>query len=203
MNADDFNDWRERYDSMSVADQRQFYSRVWTEYPDQRHHDPDAAIAFFASIPPRLRVQEIGGWQGHLAKRILENYPARSWDNYEICKEAVENSVVDSRTYRALTINSWPWGQDNHRYDVLVMTHCLEHMRFHEFVLLLASGNWGWIFLESPLALGPTDWTDYMGTHIFEQGWESVLTALRVQAYEIVEERRLGDQHGVVWARRP
>ena len=133
MNAEDCNEYREKYPDMSDEQLVAWHSRLWREHRKQKHFNSDAIQRFFAGIKRDCYVTEIGGWDGEMAKSMLAKHDnILTWDNYEICEEARENSVCSDDRYVARHPDDFCC-----RADVLVASHVLEHMSADEIVLAL------------------------------------------------------------------
>jgi len=66
----DFDVWRARYDDMTFAEHQDFNAAIAEQYPEQQSWDRKACRRF---IEERhlIDIVEVGGWDGGLAKRML------------------------------------------------------------------------------------------------------------------------------------
>lgn len=196
MTIDDFNEWRKNYDQMSYGDQVEFYNRVAIEHPSQLAFDTEAFSQFFAHIVRQqkvISVLEFGGWKGELADKILSIYSdfILFWTNYEISQKAIENTVCRHFQYYATISHDYLWNIYLPRATVFVSSHAIEHIKEHELELLFRAlpQSIRWIGLQAPLAMGPTDWTNYHGSHILECGWAKIIEILKSCDFELFMER--------------
>lgn len=191
-----FNMWRETYDTMSFQDQVEFYSQIAQAFPNQRQYNKDEVLFFFGLLQDfeSLNVLEIGGWKGELADEILSDPISgvvKKWDNMEICQDAVHNPVCSDERYQVVVQDDFPWNcQDGWEdYDVLVLSHVLEHMKADNFrALVKLLPNVKQIYIDAPIEedTGGVDWQGYLGTHILEIGWKDVVRLL--EQYNFVEK---------------
>lgn len=186
-----FDHWREQYDSMTLQDQsefhREFYKR-WTvvhQHGDDRPVDAFFNMAFHA-LPSR--VLEIGGWDGAAAARVLPHHAnILEWRNIEFAEDAVANPVCYDERYVAEVPQVWPWEEWHTGYNVLFMQHVIEHMRYWQFELLLAScPDVEWVFIQSPLDMDGRSWKGYPGCHILEVGWNQIDDLMTAQGFDLV-----------------
>ena len=186
-----FDRWREQYDTMSLQDQTEFHREFYKRWTIVHQHGDDFPVdAFFDALASELvGVLEIGGWDGAAAKRILPKHAnILEWLNVEFCEEAVEGSVCDDERYVAEVPARWPWENLYQGYNVLFMQHVIEHMKFDEFKRLLdVCPEVEWVFIQSPLDMGPHDWTGYPGCHILEVGWAAIEQHMNSKGFEVVK----------------
>lgn len=199
----DWDRWRAEYDELSYEEQVEFYGRAFELYPVQRSFDVDAAGEFLDAMKPML-VLEIGGWDGALAAVCLDRDPKITvWRNLEICRAVVEAHPGTDARYEPVVPDQFVWDQpDLGGWDVLVMSHVAEHMRWHELqrVLSLASGADG-IYLAMPIPEnGPCNWSGYDGTHILEVGWAEITEFLAGLGFVAMGEPRTREVR--CWRRR-
>ena len=101
---------------------------------------------------------------------------------------AIKQGNLDSKDerYGASALYKWPWEQEWEGYQVLFLQHVVEHMRYDQFEMLISQvTDAKSVFIQSPLELGPTDWTGYNGAHIIEEGWVGIDAAMIRQGYVI------------------
>ena len=174
----DWDQWRADYDSTLYEAQQEFYSVVWAKYPGQKRFNSTAVQRFFSDLTAR-RVIEVGGWTGEMAALCLGRDPdIQFWRNYEICREAVEHSVVADPRYEAVSPN-WVWDLPTSTFagfDVLVLSHVAEHMRGRNLrsLVSVATPSVQHVYVESPIGPEGRDWIGYHGTHILECGWNDI-----------------------------
>ena len=177
----DWNAYRASYDSMTYDQVADYHERVWDIHPDQRHYSREHMDTFFDSLGP-VRVVEVGGWRGEAAAQILDRYPVMAWDNYEICRGAVQSPVLTDDRYRAIHPTDWPWHIPIVGYDVAVLAHLIEHIRATQLRFLiewLAAGGIRHIYVEAPLREVGRSWRGQSSAHVLEIGWPEVVELLR------------------------
>jgi hypothetical protein len=176
---------------MSLQDQTEFHREFYRRWTVVHQHGDDRPVdMFFDMIEPELvGVLEIGGWDGTAAARVLPMHAnILEWNNVEFCEEAVEGSVCWDTRYVAQSPAKWAWDCDNRGYSVLVMQHVIEHMKFDQFKALMDSAtDIEWAIIQSPLDMGPHDWTGYPGCHILEVGWSDIETFMATRGFEVVK----------------
>jgi hypothetical protein len=187
-----FDEWRDKYDSMTIEDQmefhREFYKR-WTvvhQHGDDRPVDAFFDMAFHA-LP--VNVLEIGGWDGAAAARVLPRHPnIMEWLNVEFAKDAVDNPVCTDDRYKAEVPTVWPWFVQYEGYSVLFLQHVVEHMKFDQFQRLInhAAVDAEWVFIQSPLDMEPRSWKGYPGCHILEVGWNQIDEFMAESGFDLV-----------------
>jgi methyltransferase family protein len=183
----DWDAWRRDYDSMTVADQRAFYDRVFEQYPEQARFSVKALGRLLDEIDRPVNVIELGGWDGGFAAEMLALNPRiLSWTNFEISKAAVEASVCADARYLGWALDEWYWELD-HAADVFVASHVLEHLKLRDVRAVFDATTCGWMFLQAPLADGATNWRGYRGTHILEAGWGTLTSELDARGYDLLD----------------
>ena len=174
-----FDVWREKYDEMTLEDQTEFHREFYKRWTVVHQHGDDRPVDEFFKLldsdEPQY-VLEIGGWDGAAAARILPDYGnIHEWRNVEFCEEAVVGSVCTDERYYPQVPEVWPWEAEYLGFNVLFMQHVIEHMKFDQFKALMgACPDIDWVFIQSPLDMGPHDWTGYPGCHILEVGWNDI-----------------------------
>lgn len=179
----DWDGWRENYDAMTFADQREFYKTVAAHFPDQSHHNAEVAHTFFDEIGP-CTVAELGGWDGALAGEMLARHPIELWTNYDL---VVVPQVCASPRYRLQALTRPLWDAPVEA-DAFVAMHVIEHVKAIELARLVAQLRVRECLIESPLEDGPTDWSGYSGTHVLELGWDGVDGLFERAGFEITHE---------------
>lgn len=187
----DWQSYRASYPTLSYADVARFHEDVWAAFPVQEQHSRSALDAFFAGPQP-VRVVEVGGWRGEAAARTLAAHPEiRSWDNFEICRQAAEAPVTSDVRYAGIHPASWAWEQDPRPYDAAVLSHVIEHMSGRQVAALigwLAACGVSRVYVEAPINDKPRTWHRSENAHVLEIGWTAVIA--------------LFDRHGYVVAHR-
>jgi glycosyltransferase involved in cell wall biosynthesis len=183
-----FDNWREKYSTLSDAEQKLLHN-IWEEkYPDQRHFsvaDFKIVLDTVKHFEPKITVAEAGGWKGELAASILpQERTIVSWENHEITGQAVTKSVCRDARYRAIYESKFRWWEDLALTDnFLVMSHFLEHVSSDDCEKLLARivdwENVKFVYIDAPLLFYKSDkWDNYYGSHINRMTWMDVMTRL-------------------------
>lgn len=171
-----FNGWREAYDGMSWQEQKDFYNKLVEAFPDQCTFHPEMSTRFFRNIPKKSWVMELGGLDGRTADFILKkNNQIDRWVNYEVCS-IIENYCKDKR-YKYFVSNDFPWKLDLRFYDILYLSHILEHIKEKDIrAILRQTSETKYIYADVPIPnkTEEINWTNYLGTHILEIGWEDL-----------------------------
>lgn len=174
----DWNEWRDRYDTLTFAKQQSFYDRVYEEYPEQARFDVDALMALLQLVPGEPTIVELGGWNGGFAAEILRrDRRIRSWTNHEISELAVRDSACADPRYYGIVLHDWYWAH-RHDADVLVASHVVEHLRLVDVVRAILATDCRFMYLQAPLEDRPTSWHNYRGSHILEVGWDGLTAAI-------------------------
>jgi len=196
--AEPFNEWRRKYDGMSYDSQVAAHRKFWMDYPQQVQFNAEEILIFFLFV--RLsswkvtgdvfhNVLELGGWKGEMAKHVLSQFPLiKKWHNIELCEDAIKESVCDSEKYSVEILPDFFWKADFNAesYDVLVLSHIVEHIKATEFVGILEKAKWvKYLYIDAPIAdlTSEVDWTDYAGTHVLEIGWRDLHALILKQGF--------------------
>jgi hypothetical protein len=184
----DWDAWRREYaEGMSVAELRDFYSRVWELHRDQRCHSKNTCAVAIAEIRPRW-VLELGGWDGELGKSMLDAYPEiRRWTSVEICPEAVRATRArEDPRLSVICPGDWWFWERRWECDLFVASHVIEHMTAEELGRTFCAVEAYAMYLEAPLEEHGRSWTGYAGSHILEEGWDWVDTCLGHLGHELM-----------------
>lgn len=157
----DWDGWRRDYETMTFADQVAFYEQVARLHPTQEHWD-DGLVRMFLETNRAKSVDEIGGWDGKLAREILSKYHRQlTWTNYDL----VDVGQPDVPGYLFRLLESWPW-EAKFEGEALILSHVVEHLSAEHLELLAASVDHRWIYQDSPLPETTPRWSGYTGSHI-------------------------------------
>lgn len=201
----DCDAWRAAYPTASYADHQAALSAVWAEYPEQRHFDVALVSSAIAAWSPR-RVVELGGWDGELASAMLDDHAAiASWRNVELCREAAASGAGllarHGARYDASELGDWYWSR-RWSCDLFVASHVIEHLSAEHLDLVLGATDARALFMDAPLADGPTDWAGVSAMHALEFGWTGVTAMCRRHGYALAWEREHAtDPASGGWAR--
>jgi hypothetical protein len=171
----DWDGWRAGHGSLSFSANQRFASEFYQICQDQNFHTLAQVEGFMDYFEPKT-VVEIGGWRGELASSLLndETLDIQSWTNYEICLEAVRDSVCTDSRYHpvGLTENLW----DGHiiEADAFVAAHVIEHLTPEELEKLVSLLDVECVYFEAPLLEPGQTWDGYDGSHILTFSWDDV-----------------------------
>lgn len=185
-----FDDWRDAYDSMTYEEHSRYFDAIYEQFPQQSHCTRHEAHAFFQEQPNGCRVLELGGWDGSMARILLDEFPGIvHWTNVEICRAACIAGGMEAPRYSAHTPDGWLWEQDRLPHaDVLFASHSFEHLRAEQIDRLLARllGIRA-AYIEAPLAESADnfDWTGDLSTHLLEIGWRQLEERFLQHGYHV------------------
>ena len=180
---EDFDHWRERYDTLTFAQQQEYHNQLEEWYPEQAHFNFEAA-KYAINTTGSFVILEAGAWKGDLCKRIMDErfyeYPEHHtlWYAIELCPNAIEKRVTKEIQYLYIDRFDW-WNQHGHilAFDLFIATHFIEHLSDEHLTELL---NWLYyvsmpaIYFESPISEHGQEWDGYEGTHKLTFGWQKV-----------------------------
>lgn len=192
-----FDLWRESYDEWPYTSHQRFYNMVAKAFPEQKKYDANIVLGAFTHALSLhghpLRVWELGGWDGALAKEMIEacGDSITKWYNIEICQHIIERGWDDGgKVYFAASPPSWVWEYPRifKRYDIAILSHVIEHLSWsHLSKLLAALKEIPCLYIQTPLALGQkpheTEWMGTMSTHKLEVGWNQIKRYLSALGY--------------------
>jgi hypothetical protein len=180
----DCDEFRRNYDNWTVKDHKEFYRQVYEVAPKQSHSAPDLVADAIVQCGPQ-RILEIGGWDGELAVGMLERFTfIENWTNVEICSQAVRYGYRHER-YTALSPKAWFW-ERQWEGDMLVASHCIEHMSAAHLEALVRSASVDCFFFDAPLMDEPTSWWGSSTTHVLEVGWNGVTEIMNRCGYDLI-----------------
>ena len=181
----DWDGWREGYDQMPWAEQQAYYAEVAERYPRQEHYSREVADNFFGRYRPRS-VVELGGWDGSLARYVLEQpHAPEQWCNYDLVRVP---QVCTAPGYQLHVLGRPLWEAGAVVADAFVATHVIEHIRAHELGRLVGCLRVRACLVEAPLRPEPQPWAGYCGTHILEVGWQGVDALFAGAGYQAAAE---------------
>jgi hypothetical protein len=182
-----WDNWRDKYRSMTFKDHVAFYSEVAKTYPNQRFGSVEPIVAFLKEKRPS-KVAEVGGWKGELAVDAnAAGVDVGVWVNYEISDVMPVADVPD--WYVHVQLEDWLWNyEDVSKVDALLFIHSAEHMLADELVQTVQKLDPEYIVIQSPLNDDPIDWRGFGGTHILEVGWDGVASRLGSIGYSEISK---------------
>jgi hypothetical protein len=187
--TDVLNDWRRTYDELSYIDQSKMYDKLHKMLPDQHRFDPAKLGEFIEKAGNGLKILEIGGYNGALAKEFLDKYDPykiRSWRNIDISQKAIEESVCDDPRYLAQFETDFFWNLEYpEEFDLVIMSHVVEHIKAENLEEFLKKAKIKYLYIDAPLPeREKPNWVNYPGTHIFEHSWEELELLLLVYKFK-------------------
>ncbi len=184
-----FNKWRAAYDSMSSTEHLAFANAAEKKWPDQKSFKALFFEEVFRSYPfYPLRVLEVGGWKGELAKISLERVNnIIYWRNVDFCTAALAKTVpidFDRYEFECPATHTWFTQPRIEEFDVFVSAHMIEHLSDAHLLELLKYVNGIPILaIEAPITMEGQTWDNYYGTHILGMGWTRIIEELKGYGY--------------------
>ena len=175
----EFDQWREKYDSMTIQEQVEYHNDLESRYPEQAHYHYENIKEVLEQLNNNSNVLEFGCWKADLAERALNEYPnIFSWVGIEICQSAIEKTRCLSSKFSYIIPKDFNWFETtiiNSNVDCIIATHFIEHLSNEHFNSLAkyCKGVKDVLF-EAPLGDDNQDWTGYLGTHKLNYGWNEV-----------------------------
>jgi len=202
----DFDAWRAGYDSMTYAENVEFYRKVADEYPEQRYYNAPAVLRFltWATEYEAVDVLELGGWKGELADEMLPLFGGiRSWLNVEIAPQVIDARCSEPR-YSVIVPDDYLWNLDADltKYRVLVASHVIEHLKVADIHRLLERlSDIRYFYIDAPLPDTPSAWGNGESSHIIEIGWDGLVALVESHGFTLRD--RADGQHGpAMWFQR-
>jgi len=188
-----FDRWRKNYDEATDEQQREFYSRMFREYPKQESYHLTSVIRFIEAIRDPY-VFEFGGWDGQLAAETLYFCPnVEEWTNFDCCHQAVTSTAQRDHRYHPMPCEFNVWDTTREHFNTLVAAHSIEHIRQEQFHKLIDSlPDLEYVYIDSPLSAKTQNWHGYEGTHIYEAGWDKTIADLAERGFVRVARWRTG-----------
>jgi hypothetical protein len=184
--------YRNKYYSLSFGQKFKKANKWLNQYPEQAHFDLIPVNYWLENIVPGpALILEIGGWRGDLAEKALAGSEHIAlWHNYDLIKYNSYQKCSDER-YRLITLNDYLWHlSPSIEYNALIATHMIEHISWQEFTELA-----GWlpssiitVLFEAPLPASDENfsWKGDHSSHVFEKGWEQVITEMKKHEFSVV-----------------
>ena len=177
--------FRNQYDSISFKQLVKMANEWLHEYPEQASFDlPLIELWFDKFVNKPTYILEIGGWRGDLAESILsKNDFILCWDNFDLISDTSTQKCHNKR-YQQIHLSNYIWDcKVDIKYNSLIATHVIEHLKWRELVLLIRwiPDNIKTVLFEAPIVQSAEnfDWTGHYSTHILEKGWEQVINEMR------------------------
>lgn len=194
---EEFNRYRQDYDTLTFSDLKTIHSRWHKMYPNQKRFNENFFSTGLNNVineeGESIKVIELGGHNGQLALESLKRWPKISWLNVEIVNRGTIEGLKD-RNYKAHILSDQIWKElsDIKDYDVFVSSHVIEHLMNRQLETLI---NWliknqtKHILLDTPIKAEGQTWSDYFGAHLLEMGSNQV-KGLLAGTYELIKEEK-------------
>ena len=82
--ANEFDEWRSKYDTMSSNEQVEYYNEIEELYPEQAHYNYENVKIVLELGKKNADVLEFGTWKADLCETALKEYEINSWTGIEI-----------------------------------------------------------------------------------------------------------------------
>lgn len=189
----EFDVWREKYDSMSLEEQVEYHNDLELRYPDQAHYTypiVEEVLNLVNSL--NIDILEFGSWKADMANRALSQFPnIKQWNGIEICKNAIEKTNCNDERFNYIFPNKFNWFEDKRKIktDVIFATHFIEHLSNHHFEQLVKYVKGAkYVYFECPITDGGQTWMGDVSTHKLEYGWNDVIRLMGEQSYKVYKK---------------
>lgn len=194
-----FDEYRAVYKSLTFEDLKLLH-KIWSErYPIQRYWV--RTFGFYMDCieyvikdlkRKKLKIVELGGYDGELASFVLKKYPRLSWLNIEIQKHDATPSLMNYDYYEhVLSKQVWEENINLTEYDIFLSTSTLEHFTNEEFVKILnylVSNKIKYLVLKIPIAPNGQTWEGARSSHLLTMGSNQMKRLLN-KSYTMVVEK--------------
>jgi len=180
-----FNEWRNKYDQMTLAEQIEYHNVIEAEYPEQAHYTYENVKQVLSD---GISVLEFGCWKADLAQRAISEYKIKNWKGIEICTAAIEKTICTAKEFSYIIPKDFNWFATTKRpkCDVIIATHFIEHLSGEHFEQLAEyCKGVPLIYFEAPLSNEGESWEGYTGTHKLTYGWNKVNEIMLSKGYHI------------------
>lgn len=202
MDNKKFDQWRERYNEMSMEEQVAYHNDIEKHYPDQAHYNLGWAIEAIKEAkrgedPPLAKVLEFGAWKGDMAQELIPMLKTQLWVAVEICENAIQKTHCNQAGFSYFKPNQFDWWNSNKarsvlhtiKPDIIVATHFIEHLSNQHFEELIGfCQTVPAIYFEAPLTDEGNTWEGYLGTHKLEYGWNQISELLSRYGYSLIKD---------------
>ena len=180
----EFDKWRNRYDTMTTQEQMQYHNELERRYPEQNHYNYQTLKEALRLSPDAFSVLEFGTWKGDLAKQVFEDFNCREWVGIEICEEAINKTKCSNIKYVKPERFDWFADPRTINADVIIATHFIEHLSNDHFKqLAMFCKGIKIVHFESPLTDVGNEWEGYLGTHKLTIGWNRINEIMAENGY--------------------
>lgn len=186
----EFDKWRERYNTMTVDEQVAYHNELEERYPEQNHYNYDNVKEALTLVDKPTIVLEFGTWKGDLAAQAFKDFNIIKWVGIEICENAIAKTKCNKVDYIKPTKFDWFYDKRTTEADIVIATHFIEHLSNEHFNQLIKyCKGIKYIHLESPLTDEGNEWNGYVGTHKLTIGWNKVNEILKENGYSLIIDK--------------
>lgn len=185
----EFDNWRNKYETMSIQEQVEYHNDLEVRYPEQAHYNYEQvkiALELIKSIN-EASVLEFGCWKGDLANKSILEYPnIKSWKGIEICENAIQKTNCKLKEFEYIIPKDFNWFENTIRpeCDLIIATHFIEHISDNHFDNLIKyCEGVKYIYFEAPLHDISNNWDGYIGTHKLTYGWNTIIEKMKSIGY--------------------
>lgn len=186
----EFDLWREKYNSMTTKEQIDYYNDLESRYPEQAHYNYANVETCFAVVGMGSKVLEFGTWKGDLANRSIPQFEVKKWLGIEICESAINKTNCKHPNFSYYLPKDFNWFETTKRdtdYNFIIATHFIEHLSDEHFESLIKyCKGVKYIYFECPLSNDNQNWNGYVGTHKLNYGWNNVINTMSNNGYSLV-----------------
>jgi hypothetical protein len=184
---ENFNEWRNKYDTLTFEEQRLYHNHLEELYPEQAHYDLASAKIAFEHVKP-LTVVEAGAWKANLAAIILnENATIEQWQAIELSTNAINKTLCKDDRFSYIDINRFDWWNEmQFEQDLFLATHFIEHLSGEHLTALINAINTKAVYFEAPITNAGEAWNDFHGTHKLHFGWDIINSLFTIKGYNVV-----------------
>lgn len=189
---EEFNTFRENYDSLTFSELKTIQREWYKKYPNQRRFDREFILSCVKTvIGERVKVIELGGHNGQLALEVLKEHPKIKWLNVEIIEHDMANDL-ENYDYKEYVLSKQMWEEplNIEEYDFFISSHMIEGIKNKQLIKLLnrlIESKIKYIILQAPIKPEGQTWDNYFGAHILEMGSKEIKNILG-EAYHLIKE---------------
>jgi hypothetical protein len=196
-----WNEWdwfRANYHLFSFDDKKLFYRMWYSKYPQQQSFLTDVAF-FIRSLrgiisdlgTEKLKIAELGGREGYLALKSLEELPKIDWVNMEIREHTIRNGL-QNLSYREHLLSNEIWleAPDLSEIHAFVSSNVIEHISNAEAISLfkyLDQQQVPYLILRICTSPKGQKWRGDGSSHVLTMGTIKLTKMLR-KSYTLIHE---------------
>jgi hypothetical protein len=187
----EFDIWRQKYESMTYQEQIEYHNDIERRFPEQAHYTYGNVKYCLNMAGENLNVLEFGCWKGDMAERALLEHSVKDWKGIEICTAAIEKTRCVNPKFSYIVPEHFNWFETTTRpeCDIILATHFIEHLSNPHFESLANYCKGAkWVYFEAPLIDVDREWNGYVGTHKLNYGWSNIIGIMSQKGYEVVNK---------------